>query len=290
MLPKINQKYIIVAVFLLMTVLFSFYMVKTQREKKEIAAMIDYEKQKLEQEYTNWNFQNETTNLTIGNDSLLLLLNQEREKIHYLLERIKVLESSDVRQFNELRKELDATRETARYYIRQVDSLNTINKNLQTENKKIKQRNEEVEVTLQQLSEEKKMLSEKIDLASVLETEDIRIDGLLANGKITASLFRTEKFQCCFRILKNKLTPVGRKEIYLRFTNPENFLFENQEKDTFAYENKNIQFSAHKTIEYGGEDMDICMFWNAKQPMKAGFYRVGIFVDGFLIGEREVMF
>ncbi len=291
MFRKINISHILILFSGILLILFLVFFIKTQQEKKAIAEVIEYEKKQLALEYADWDFQNETSKLSIGNDSLLTLLEKEREKMQYLLEKIKVLESRDVRQFNELRKELDATREVARYYLLQVDSLNTLNKNLQTENTQIKKRNKEVEGKLQILSETTSSLSEKIEQASILEVENIMFDGITTNGKITHSLFRTDKFQCCFRIVRNRLTNVGQKDVYLRFTTPSDSLLVDEEyvEATFTYEDKGIPFTTKKTIDYEGEDLESCIYWRAVQPIEAGFYRIELFIDGFLVGERQVV-
>ena len=252
--------------------------------------MIDFEKERLASEYLNWNFRSETTNFMIGNDSLLVLLDKEKEKIRYLLEKIRIMESTNLQRFNELRRELDRTRATAKHYLRQIDSLNTVNRNLQVENSRIRQRNQEVESSLQKLTEETRTLSRQVAIASALEVRDIRFTPLSATGNRTSAIQRIENFQCCFRIVQNRLTPVGRKDIFLRFTGPDGRLFESavQGKTTFRFENREIGFSARRNIEYTGEDIDVCLFWPAAQPMQAGFYKIQIFADGLMIAEKEV--
>ena len=286
---KIDKKYII-ALLLLVLLLFVFFMVKYQQEKQEIKVIIDYEKEKLESEYNDWSFQNETTNFTMGNDSLLSLLDKEQEKIRYLLEKIKIMESTNLQKFNELRKELDKTRETAKYYIRQVDSLNTINRNLQAENTRIRKRNQEVESSLQKLTEETRSLSTQVAKAATLEIRNIQLTGLTATGNKTSVPQRMENLQGCFRIAQNKLSSVGKKDLFLRFTGPDGNLFESaaQGKTTFRFENKEIGFSARKNVEYAGEDIEVCLFWPAVQPMESGSYRIEIFADGFIVAEKEM--
>ena len=44
--------------------------------------------------------------------------------------------------------------------------------------------------------------------------------------------------------------------------------------------------SAHKAIEYTGEETHVTVFWNVSQMLEAGDYRVSIFADGNMIGTR----
>ena len=281
---------VIVLILILIPLTVSFF--KYQIQKQEIKEIIDYEKQQLEMEYSEWTYQSEHAEMLISNDSLLALLENERNKIHLLLEEIRTLESNNLRKMNELRKELADVRKVARQYLIQIDSLNRENRGLKSENTEIKRRSRELENNLQQLSQEKKSLTGKIAQASVLEVANIKLDGLNLVGRKTSVIQRIENFQSCFRILKNKTALVGSKEIYLRFYTPDGTLFETTDNSgitTFVFENKKIPFTSRKTIEYEGEDVDICMFWKAAPQMSGGVYLLEIFADGFLIGAKEVV-
>ncbi|GHT34031.1 hypothetical protein FACS189434_09490 [Bacteroidia bacterium] len=287
-----NKWVIAVAVLVLILIPLTVSFVKYQIEKREIKEVIDYEKQQLEMEYDDWTYRSEQAQTTIGNDSLLMLLDNERNKIHLLLEEMRTLESTNLRKMNELRKELADVRKVARQYLVQIDSLSRENRSLKTENTEIKRRNREMENNLQQLSQDKRALSSKVTQASILETANIKVDGMNIVGRKTTVLTRIENFQCCFRILKNKTAAVGIKDIYLRFSAPDGTLFETTDNSgitTFVFENKKIPFTSRKTIEYDGDNADICIFWKARPQMTEGTYRLEIFADGFLIGEKEVV-
>ena len=289
---KISNKWLIAIVLLVAIVVplaVSFF--KYQVQKQEIKEVIDYEKQQLEMEYSEWTYQSEYAEMAINNDSLLVLLESERKKIHLLLEEIRTLESTNLRKMNELRRELSEVRKVARQYLIQIDSLNRENQNLKSENAEIKRLSREMENNLQRLADDKEVLSGKVTQASILEVDNIKIEGLNLVGRKTTILSRIENFQGCFRILKNRTAPVGLKDIYLRFIAPDGTLFEANNSDitTFTFENQNIPFTARKTIEYEGENLDICVFWKTHPQMKAGTYRLEIFADGFLIGEKEVI-
>ena len=287
-----NKWFLAVVLLVVMLVPLTISYFKYQIEKKEIKEIIDYEKQQLEMEYSDWTYRTEHTEITVSNDSLLALLEKERNKIHLLLEEMRTLESTNLRKLNELRKELADVRKVARQYLVQIDSLHRENRGLKTENIEIKRRNREIENNLQQLSQEKKSLAGKITQASILEVANIKVEGLNLVGRKTTVLQRIENFQCCFRILKNKTALAGMKDIFLRFSTPDGTLFETTDNSgitTFVFENKKVPFTSRKTIEYEGEDVDMCIFWKARPQMTEGAYRLEIFADGFLIGEKDVI-
>jgi hypothetical protein len=59
---------------------------------------------------------------------------------------------------------------------------------------------------------------------------------------------------------------------------------------TFAYENRQLECSAKKTIEYTGEETPVTVYWNVSQMLEAGDYRVSVFADGNMIGTKSFAF
>ena len=59
---------------------------------------------------------------------------------------------------------------------------------------------------------------------------------------------------------------------------------------TFEYENRQLEFSIRKDIEYTGEEQSIQVWWDVTQALSAGAYRVDIFADGRNIGSTTFTF
>ena len=57
--------------------------------------------------------------------------------------------------------------------------------------------------------------------------------------------------------------------------------------NTFPYENGNIQYSIKRVIEYGGEEVNVSLFWKVEEFLMPGTYRVDIFADGNRIGSKS---
>jgi hypothetical protein len=286
---KYNKKIIFSVVAVVLFVVIVVFFVERHREKKEIAEIVDYEKQQIEREYSDLASQPESSTMTIGNDSLLSLVDKERTRIQQLLNEMKVLKSTNIHGMNKLRKELEEGRQVMRHYVFQIDSLNSLNQKLTSENKEFRKRNHEFEETLSQMSKEKESLTEKINKAAILETAEITVQGLNMLGRKTNIVKRIVNLQTCFRITKNKNASVGQKKVYLCIIPPNGDILRRDSLALFAYEKKQIPFSCEKEIEYQGEDMDVCLYWKVSQALAEGKYRVDIFADGSLIGETEVV-
>jgi hypothetical protein len=54
--------------------------------------------------------------------------------------------------------------------------------------------------------------------------------------------------------------------------------------NTFRYENRDILYSIKRTIEYGGEETPVTMYWDIQEYLMPGTYKTDLFADGNLIG------
>jgi hypothetical protein len=62
----------------------------------------------------------------------------------------------------------------------------------------------------------------------------------------------------------------------------------NNQSSVFAFEDKEIDFSCKKEIEYTGNNLSTCVYYNiADEELVAGLYEVSVFIDGNLIGSES---
>ena len=94
--------------------------------------------------------------------------------------------------------------------------------------------------------------------------------------------------QLNFTISKNVTAGNGTKTIYVRITSPSGTLLSGG--GSFQYENKTLASSMQKTIEYGGQETPVTLFWTVNQALLEGTYNVSIFTDGNMIGSRSFSF
>ena len=68
---------------------------------------------------------------------------------------------------------------------------------------------------------------------------------------------------------------------------PDDEILVKSSADVFAFEGKEINYSMKKMIEYEGEEVAVTMYWNIEEFLSPGTYRVDIFSDGNLIGQKR---
>ena len=258
---------------------------QVNRDMQELAEL---DKQEMENEYERFALQYSEMKTQINNDSIVEQLTQEQMKTQKLLEELKKVKADDAREITRLKKELATVREVLRSYIIQVDSLNRLNESLKQENSRVNAVLQERNSQIEGLSNEKASLSEKVAIAAQLDATNISLSLLNKRDKPTKKLKDTKKMQVNFTITKNVTASNGHRTIYVRIQNPGGNTLSGG--GSFAYENRNLEYSMKKTIEYTGEEVSVATFWNVSQMLEGGQYRVSIFADGNMIGSRTFNF
>lgn len=252
---------------------------------KEMQELAELDKKEMENEYQQFADQYSEMKMRINNDSLVAQLTKEQLRTQELLKELKEVKSNDAREIARLKKELATCRAIIRSYIIEIDSLNRLNQNLREENSQIRGQYEEANRQIAGLNDEKASLSEKVAIAAQLDATAISLQPQTSNGKATKKLKKMRKFLVTFKIAKNVTANAGNKTVYVQIQAPTNAVV--AAAGTTAYENRQIQYSAKKNVEYTGEETAMSVYCNLTEALIAGTYRVSIFCDGNMIGSRS---
>lgn len=253
---------------------------------QEITNELQAEKDSLQSELVD--ISSEYDSLKTTTDTLNTKLNLEQRRVDNLLSDLQNIKATNYRRIKNLRDEVNTMRKIAQSYVRQIDSLNRANKILMAENIRVREEMEEVQESKKQLEEEKENLTETVQKASVLRTENINALPINQRGKEKNRVDKIDKIKVCFTLEENVVAEPGDRYIYMRIASPpDDFILTNSEDNLFEYEDKQIIYTARRPIEYTGESMDLCMFFDSQGEMKPGEYEVYLFADGYKIGETS---
>lgn len=256
-----------------------------KQEITEVTAAMEFEKQQSVEEFEEMKKQYEDYYINTDNDSLLKLIDEERQKVDQLLQELKTVKATNRRRIAELTKELTTVRGVLKTYVEKVDSLNAVNNNLRSENQQVRRKYEESNKKLEEKTAEAAALDKKVSMASILEADNIEVITLNERGKITRSLKKTSKLQINFRILRNITTERGKKTIYLRITDSNENTLKSVGENYFMFEGMNIEYSAQKSFDFGGESQNISIYYPVQERLEKGNFSLTLFVDGNIIGE-----
>ena len=124
-----NKKSLLIAAvaILVIAIIGITYLLFTEKQaNRELVQEFQLDKEDLENEYTRFAQQYDELKMTISNDSLAQLLDQEQLKTQRLLEELRTVKSTNATEIRRLKKELATLRKVMIGYINQIDSLNKL--------------------------------------------------------------------------------------------------------------------------------------------------------------------
>lgn len=277
----------VVVVLLIGLVVAGVFLFKTNTELSSIEELNEITKQQMEDEYESISMQYEGYKFSIKNDSLLQQLDNEQAKVQRLLEELKTVKASNTTEIKRLNNELTSLRRILKSYVAQIDSLNRANAQLSKEKAEITERYQATSRTLSQVEQEKANLSEKVTLASKLDAVAIGVQATNNKGKVQKNIKKIERLAVSFVLSKNITAQPGERTIFVRIMKPDDDVLVKSRANVFAYENRDINYSMKRVVEYEGEEVPVTLYWNVEEFLSAGNYRVDIFADGNRIGSKS---
>lgn len=196
-------------------------------------------------------------------------------------------------EYFQVKKKLDRLRDVAQVYVRQLDSLYTVNDELKEENVRIRENYRSEKVKNTELTEEKQNLEKKFTDAAILRANNIVATGIRERGSKqieTDKANRTDKVRVCFTLGQNTLVDFGKKTVYLRIARPDKVILMVDQTDeySFLYQGQRLQYSIKQDFDYKGQPIDLCVFWKkveSDQSAMVGRYNVTLYYENEVIGE-----
>ena len=273
-----------IGILLAGVVILSVSLGKQKQANDEMRELAELDKQEMENEYEQFTRQYSEMMTQINNDSIVAQLTQEQLRTQQLLEELRKVKSDNAREITRLKKELATVRAVLRDYVMQIDSLNRLNENLTAENETLKAEKQEANRQIAGLNDEKESLSEKVAIAAQLDATNIVMTAKNKRNRKAKYIKDAKSLEVSFRITKNVTAVNGVRTFYVRVTSPTGETV--GKSGTFAYQDRNIDYSMKKDIEYTGEEVDVMTYLDINQFLGGGNYVVSIFADGNMIGSR----
>ena len=287
---EINKLSLLVVVVVVLALIVGgsvYYILHQRKQIDEMTQSFDLEKEMMEDDLNEISLQYEGYKFNVSSDSLAALLTTEQAKVQRLMEELRTVKSTNAKEISRLKKEIATLRKIMRNYVIQIDSLNRANEQLKVEKNEAVKKYQQATNTAVSLRKEKEKLTERVTLASRLDATGITVTPVNSRGKKTNRIKRMQQFVIDFKISKNITAPVGEKEIYLRIMKPNDDVLVKSRANVFPFEGKEISYSIKKLIEYEGEEIPVTVYWDIEEYLSEGTYRVDIFADGNLIGQKR---
>lgn len=257
-----------------------------EKELEELRQLADLDKKEMENQYAQFALQYDELKKGVKDDSLIARLDAEQQRAENLLAELKRVKSNDAAEIRRLKKELETVRAVLRTYILQVDSLQQLNQTLVAERDMARAQNEAANRQISSLNTERANLSEQVAIASQLNATGVSIAPLKKNGKSARRTKDIKRFSVTFTITRNVTAKTGNRMVYVRLMKPNQSVV--NPSGSFTYENRSIEYSAAKNIEYTGQEQRVTLYVPADEYLSAGTFTAYIFVDGQMIGSGSL--
>jgi len=194
-------------------------------------------------------------------------------------------------EYQKVSKKLARLQLIAQGYVRQMDSLYTVNQELHAENEKIRQDFRNEQTKSQSLVKDKEELTTRVNNAAILKAYDVTSTAMKVKGgdkeSSTDKASRTDRVKVCFTIGENPLVKSGKKNLYICICRPDKVVVTKTKYDTFTFNGQTLPYSIREDISYEGKSMNLCVKWTKKdndKPAMKGTYTVTVYTDDKEIG------
>lgn len=199
-------------------------------------------------------------------------------------------------EYYKIKKKLDRLQVISQGYVRQMDSLYAVNRELAEENIRITEEFNIERRRVAELTQVKDDLTDIVEQAAVLRTFNLSATGFRQRGSSreveTDRYRRVEFIRVCFTIAENSVIESGNKTIYLRIAAPDGTVLVKGRDDeySFMHQGEKLQYSIMTVADYQNQNLEICLDWNKRetQDLVEGVYNIDVFHNDSQIGQTSL--
>ncbi len=283
---------ITILVLVVMIALLTFFLITSRRSLKEVT---------IDREYT----EQLNTQLQLELDSVLEEYNMVKlEYDSILFDKDSIIQASarEIQQliarqadYNRIRRQLNGLREITQNYVREIDSLVTVNQVLHAENVQIREEIQQVRARTTALTQDKEILTEKVEVAATMRAYQINAAAVRIRSRDreeeTDRAARAERIRVCYTLAENPIAEAGYQNIYVRIAAPDGQIFRisDAEAYSFRHDQDTLQFSVVDRINYQNLDISSCIYWDRMAEFEPGMYLISLYTDEIRLGETSVL-
>lgn len=216
-------------------------------------------------------------------------LNKQKAQISQLLTQLNTNKKLSARELFNLKKENEVLRSIMRGYVKQIDSLNTLNIKLTSVLDETTTKLTETTSERDTYKKDSEQKSEQLKKGAKLQAYGFKSEAL--RMKINNTTEPTTKaknavqMRASFTIGENQIASSGKKAVYLQLIGPSGEVLQNKANYVMDTENGQQAFSDKKDIDYNNQAIDLTIYYDLKgQEVGKGNFKVRIYCEGQLIG------
>lgn len=199
--------------------------------------------------------------------------------------------------YNRIKKKLASLQAISQKYVRQMDSLYTVNRELVAENERIREQVLAERRENSNLSRQKEELTNKVNQAAVLKlynysAQAVRFKSGSKEGD-TDRANRAERIRIDFTVAANDLIQPGSKIFYVRIADPRKAIICKGTGDEYAFQSngETLQYTEKIRVNYEGKETPVRAYYTkpADREFMPGTYFIDVYEQGGkLIGQTAI--
>ena len=294
---KSNQPIWLYAILGVLAIALVFLLVRNNSMKG------DLEQLETEKEMQRMDFQAEV-------DSLMKVHNKLKESYgelsQELAEKDSIIQADAVEikklldsqwDYYRIKKKVASLQNIAQKYVRQMDSLYTVNRELVAENERIREEYQAERRQNTNLTRQKEELANKVNQAATMKlynysAQAVRFKG---GGKETGTdrADRAERLRIDFTVAANDLIEPGTKLFYVRIADPRRAIISKGKGDEYSFQanGETLQFTELVRVNYDGKETPVRAYYvkSDNYQMMPGTYFIDVYEQGGkLIGQTTI--
>lgn len=177
----------------------------------------------------------------------------------------------------------------------EIAKLKSDNEALYTETTTLKERQNKLTDTITTIARTNQELNEKVNIASRLQAENIRVNVINARGKEkdddddVFKAKRVEKVKVAFNLARNDVAPKETKQILMRLIEPDGSALYNLSTGggTFMVDGAEAFYTAKQDMVFDNTKQNVQFVYAKGTEYKPGVHTVELYADGYLIGTTK---
>ncbi len=254
--------------------------------KKALVSELEDEKAELSEQMLA--LQADYADLNSEYESINSQLDTSREQVALLIERLQKTEATNRAQIRKYEKELGTLRTIMRGYIVQIDSLNTLNKQLTADAAAARREAAESRRVSEDLSRQVEDLSGRAAAGAVVKGHGLAVAAYNSHDKVTDRSSRAAYLMASVTLLENDYAERGPMMVYLRAKDPSGVLLLNSASTSFTFGGEPLQASASREVDYEGSEVDLSIYLKDVGEFTKGIYTVEAYTEKALLGKVEL--
>lgn len=227
-----------------------------------------------------------------NNDYLSSKLTDAKKVARLALDSLRLLKS-DISVISRFKDQLIDIKNKNNQLFGIVDSLNSLNKDLEREKLLVYNELKKQRDSNSSLLERNQSLNKTIEKGALLTANSFKAKAYRNNnGRLyeTKKAQNAETLEVCFTLAENALTEKGPKELYIQIVNPKNNVV--ADKGVVEFGDSSLIYSSKTIINYDNHVEDICtniVSDPSDKPLLKGTYLISVFYKDRKLGNTKIV-